>query len=100
MFSSQVKNQIIVDSRNRFKIAKVEVKKLSIITYGFDDPYELVVSNPGSNYFEINIVQPVDKERAPRSKKVRIIDGVAYFYERNGKVDISWMANGLAKKNK
>jgi len=67
------------------------------MTYGFDRAFELDISDPKSNFIEIDIIQPIDVERSPRNKKVIIKGNTAYFYERNGKVDTSWSALGLKK---
>lgn len=97
-FSHKVKNQVIVDSLNQFKIARQDIHRLGVYSYGFDDVRWFDVQNPNTNRFEFNILQPVDVERMPRSKKVILKKGKAYFYERSGKVDTSWVANGLTKK--
>lgn len=97
-FSHKVKNQVIVDSLNQFKIARQDIHRLGVYTYGFDDVRWFGVQNPDTNRFEFTIIQPVDVERTPRSKKVVFKKGKAYFYERSGKVNTSWMANGLTKK--
>jgi hypothetical protein len=43
-------------------------------------------------------VQPVDRERTPRSKKVVVKGKHAFYYERNGKVDTSGLLTVLKKK--
>jgi len=65
---------------------------------GFEKPVEMPVSNPSANYFEITVVQPVDRERTPRSKKVVVKGKHAFYYERNGKVDTSGLLTVLKKK--
>ena len=97
-FAHKVKNQVIVDSLNQFKIARQDIHRLGVYSYGFEDVRWFDVQNPNTNWFEFNILQPVDVERMPRSKKVIFKKGKAYFYERNGKVDTSWVANALTKK--
>jgi hypothetical protein len=85
-FAPRIKNQIVVDSTNTFKIARTNVKKLGIMTYGFAGYVELNVTDSKSNYYEIQVIQPMDVERMPRSKKVIIAGNTAFFYEANGKV--------------
>lgn len=97
-FAPRTKNQHIVDSTNTLVIPRTEIKKLGITTYGFDNVTWLDVADKRSNYFEIEIVQPLDQERTPRSKTVILKGKKAFFYERNGAVDISWLATALTKK--
>ncbi len=89
-FAPRIKNQVIVDSTNTFKIARTKIKKLSMLTYGFAQPVDLNVTNSKSNYYEIHVTQPMDIERMPRSKKVIIAGNTAFFYESNGKVN-KWL---------
>lgn len=85
-WSPRIRNRINLDSTNIFKIAKKEIKKIGVYTYGFTNFIELKTKNIKSDYFEIDIVIPIDKERMPRSKKVIIKGKRAYFYETKGKV--------------
>lgn len=97
-FSSKVKKQVVTDSLNIIKLPKQRIERLGIYTYGFDKTIELNSVNPNANYFEITIVQPVDKERTPRSKKLIIKGDYAYFYEVNGKIPTSGLLlNGLKR---
>jgi hypothetical protein len=96
-FAPTIKNQIIVDSSNTFKITKEQIKKIGIMTYGFDQVVEFNISDPKSNLITIDIIQPVDVERSPKNKKVIIKGNTAYFHERKGKVDTSFLAMGLQK---
>ena len=88
-FSPRVKKQYVVDSSNTVKLAKQKVEKIGVYTYGFLKTIELIPTNPNSNYYEIKIVQPIDKERTPRSKKVIIKGDKAFFYEYHGHVPTS-----------
>src|SRR6185295_8884953 len=88
-FAPRVKHQVVVDSSNIVQLPKQKIQWLGIYTYGFEEKVELVPSNPNANYFEITIVQPVDKERTPRSKKVVIKGNHAYYYELNGRIPTS-----------
>ncbi|MEM1323430.1 MAG: hypothetical protein AAGG75_24400 [Bacteroidota bacterium] len=81
-----IKNQTIVDSTNTFFLPKTTINKLGVMTYGFTEYKELPVRNSDTNHFDIYIVQPIDKERMPRSKEVIIKGQKAFYYEHNGKV--------------
>ena len=95
-FSSKDKKPIMVDTTNKIVLPKQSIDRLGIYTYGFTKTIELVPQNPNSNYFEITITQPIDKERMPRNKKIIIKNQNAYFYERNGKILTSGLIlNGL-----
>ncbi len=89
VFAPKVRHQVLVDSTNMFKIAATPMQKIGVFTYGFDEPVELAVSDSGANYFEIKLMQPIDRERMPRSKKVVVKGNQAFFYERKGKIDPS-----------
>lgn len=80
-----------MDSSNTFRIAKKNFNKLGVYTYGFIEPIETDLKMEQTDYIEINISVPVDKERMPRSKKVIIKGKKAYFYEREGKVVQFWI---------
>jgi hypothetical protein len=97
-FAPKVKTQIVVDTTNTFKLPKQQVERLGIYTYGFTQTIELHPANLDANYFEITIIQPLDKERMPRSKQVIIKKNDAYFYEIEGKIPTSglWL-NGLKR---
>ena len=89
VFSRKVKNQIEVDSTNKVILPKSIISKIGVYTYGFDEIIwtDIILENP--NEIEMNIIQPIDIERKPRSKKVIIKRNKAYFYERDGKIDKS-----------
>ena len=88
-FTPKVKNQIIIDSTNTFKIKRKDLDKIGVFTYGFDNMEWLKVSDKNSNNLEIEIIQQVDINRTPRNREL-IIDGdKIYFYKRNGKIDKS-----------
>lgn len=89
LLSREVKNQIIVDESNMGKIAKQDVERIGIYSYGFEDVVWIVVPNSNSNNFEININHPIDRERMPRSKEVLMKKKKAYYYETEGKIDES-----------
>ena len=90
-WAPRIRNQKIVDSTNTFRIPKKDFDKLGVYTYGFKKPIETELKNEQTDFIEIDIVVPLDKERMPRSKKVIIKRKKAYFYERNGKVDQFWI---------
>lgn len=96
-WAPRIRNQKIVDSTNTFRIAKKDLDKIGIYTYGFSKPIETELKNRKADHLEINVVVPIDNERMPRSKKVIIKGRRAYFYERNGKIDQFW-AEPLRKK--
>ncbi|MEO5778007.1 MAG: hypothetical protein ABIQ27_13985 [Flavobacterium sp.] len=90
-FAPRIKNQKIVDTNNTFKIARKDFEKIGIYTYGFKKPIEIKRQYLTSNFIEIDITIPIDKERAPRSKKVIIKGKRAYFYEIEGEVSTYWL---------
>jgi len=96
-FAPRVKKQMVLDSSNTVKFPKQKVVQLGIFTYGFDKKVELHPSNPNTNYFTITIVQPLDQDRRPRSKKVIIKGKYAWYYELNGKVRTSGLLMGLKR---
>lgn len=85
-WAPRIRHRINLDSTNTFKIAKKDIKKIGVFTYGFTDFIEVNIQNKKSNYFIIDIVIPIDKERMPRSKKVIIRGKRAYYYEDKGKI--------------
>lgn len=85
-WAPRIRNRVNLDSTNTFRIAKRDIEKIGIYTYGFTDFIELKTQNKNSNYYEIDVVIPIDKERMPRNKKVIIKGNRAYFYEIKGKV--------------
>jgi hypothetical protein len=96
-FGPRVKRQLVVDERNIIRLPRAKLDWLGIGTYGFTVPVRLPVTHSSSNYFEVMIVQPVDQERTPRDKLVIIKGKRAYYYERDGKVDRSILADPLKK---
>ncbi|MGV6945893.1 hypothetical protein [Sphingobacterium kyonggiense] len=86
MFSPRIRKQIVIDSTKIFSFPRQEVSTLGIYSYGFEKAIEIEVNNPQANHYEITVIQPVDKERMPRSKKVIIKRRQAYYYERNEKI--------------
>ncbi|REE06915.1 hypothetical protein DFQ09_1331 [Winogradskyella pacifica] len=95
-WAPRIRNRVNLDSTNTFRIAKKDIEKIGIYTYGFTDFIELKTENKNSDYYEIDVVIPIDKERMPRNKKVIIKGNRAYFYEIKGKVKKS--LNHLWKK--
>ncbi len=95
-WAPRIKNRVNLDATNTFRIAKTDIQKIGIYTYGFTDFIEVSPKNKDSDYFEITVIVPMDKERMPRSKKVIIKGKRAYFYEINGTVKKS--LNPLYKK--
>jgi hypothetical protein len=90
-FAPKVKRQQVLDSSNTIKLPLQKIEKFGVYTYGFDSKKELVPQNKTSNYFEITILQPIDKERTPRNKKIILKGNKAFFYESKGGV----VTNGL-----
>lgn len=88
-FAPKVKNQVVVDSTNAFKIKRKDLDKIGIFTYGFDDIVWMKVSNKKSNHLEIEIIQQVDIERTPRNRQLIVKRNKVYFYKRKGKIDKS-----------
>ncbi|WP_104383529.1 hypothetical protein [Sphingobacterium sp. HMA12] len=86
MFSPRIKKQVVIDSTKIFSFPRQEVSKLGVYSYGFEKAIEIEVNNPQANHYEITVIQPLDKERMPRSKKVIIKRRQAYFYEWEGKI--------------
>ncbi len=85
-WAPRIRNRVNLDSTNTFRITKKDIKKIGIYTYGFVNFIELKTENKNSDYYEIDVVVPIDKERMPRNKKVIIKGNRAYFYEIKGKV--------------
>jgi len=96
-FAPKVKRQHILDSSNTVRLPLQKLEKIGVYTYGFKTKKELFPQDQHSNYFEITILQPVDKERTPRSKKVIIKGKHAFFYEIHGKVLTSGLLSPLKK---
>src|SRR5258708_2711691 len=97
-FTPRIRKQLVVDSGNVVTFPKQRVERLGVYTYGFDRPIELTSTDPAANYFEIDIIQPVDKDRMPRGKKVVIKHNRAYFYERHNEVVTSGLTINSLKK--
>ena len=95
-WAPRIRNRVYLDSSNTFRIAKEDIQKIGVYTYGFIDYVEMRPKSKDSDYFEINIVVPMDKERMPRNKRVIIRGRRAYFYEVKGEVK-KWL-NPLYKK--
>ena len=85
-WTPRIRNRVNLDSTNTFRIAKKDIEKIGIYTYGFTDFIEISPEKKDSDYFEIDVNVPDDKERMPRSKKVLIKGKRAYFYEIKGEV--------------
>jgi hypothetical protein len=92
-----VRRQILVDKLGNFKISKKDLRQIGVETYGFDGIKWVSIQNKTTNNIAISIVQPFDKEKMPRSKKVIIKGKKAYYYEYNGKIDTSIFATMLKK---
>ncbi|WP_417353205.1 hypothetical protein [Flavobacterium alkalisoli] len=86
LFGHKIRNAYTIDSIAIANFEKPEqVRKIGVKTYEFDTYIELIPKNTKSNYFEITIVQPVDSDRTPRAKKVRVNSREAYYYEHAGR---------------
>lgn len=95
----KIKHQVMLDYLNTTKFTKIEVKRLAVFTYEFEKEVELIPTNPNANYYEITIVQPVDKDRRPRNKKVIFKGREAFYYEFKGRVASSrFWDEGLERK--
>ncbi|WP_394750200.1 hypothetical protein [Spongiimicrobium salis] len=88
-WAPKIRNNIAIDSSNRFRIPKKDLHTLGVFTYGFRRYEPLKVTDKKADYFEIDIVLSMDVERMPRNKSVIIKGNRAYFYERHGKVALS-----------
>lgn len=97
-FAPRIKRQVIVDSANTITLPRQTMEKIGINTFGFGKAIELPITNPDADFFEITIIQPVDKEGTQRNKPVIIKSNYAYFYERQpGKIPTGWMAYPLKR---
>lgn len=96
-FTPKVKRQHILDSSNTIKLPLQKLEKIGVYTYGFDTKKELVPQSKTSNYFEITILQPVDKERTPRNKKIIFKGNKVFFYENKGDVITTGLLTPLKK---
>lgn len=97
LFSPKIKNQVLLDSARTAHIPRKELESITIYTYGFNQPKEFTIKDRKTNYLEINITHPVDRERMPRNREVIIKGNKAFFYERDGNVVTSGMLNPLEK---
>ncbi len=89
LFGQKIENAYVLDPLSDTYVTKAgKVGKIGIRSYGFDDYAELIPKGSRSNYFEITIVQPLDTDRRPREKKVRISGSEAYYYEHSGKFNL------------
>lgn len=99
LFAPPVKRVCLLDSANSGKLPPQEVQKIGIFTYGFEKAIEVPVLNPKANFFRITLVQAEDAEQMPRSKKVILKRGKAFYYEQEGYISTSPITdNGLKKK--
>ncbi len=86
-FSQKHRNKIFINSQNIFKVKKDRVNKIGVFTYGFDEIIWNNLTNSESNIIKINIIHPIDYEFTPRSEKVLIKRGKAYYYKNYGEID-------------
>lgn len=98
LFAPKVKNQIVVDSTNTFKIPAQKVSKIGLFTYGFDVVEWLDISNTATDFIEMTVIQPVEKNRMPENRAVIMKRGKAYFYQRNGKIEKSYYSALVKQK--
>ena len=97
-WAPKLKRRQNVDSTNTFKIPRQTLETIGVLTYGFKQFYEVAVKKTTFDYLEIDVVLPIDLERMPRSKKVKIRKRHAYFHEnKKGEPDMFW-AMPLRKK--
>ena len=95
LFAPKVKNQVLMDSVGTARIPLKDLKSISIYTYGLNQPIGFPIENRETNYLEINLIHPVDKERMPRNKEVIVKGNKAFYYERDGNVVTSGMLSPL-----
>lgn len=95
LFAPKVKNQVLVDSTNTFKIPAQKMTKIGLFTYGFDQVEWLDISNRETDFIEITIAQPVEKNRIPQNRMVIMKRGQAYYYMREDKIEKSVLMTGL-----
>lgn len=98
LFAPKVKNQVIVDSSNIFKIPAQKVSRIGVFTYGFDAVEWLDISNASTDFIEMTIIQPVDKNRMPENRAIIMKKDKAYFYQRNGKIEKSYYSALVRQK--
>ncbi|NEN25591.1 hypothetical protein G3O08_19035 [Cryomorpha ignava] len=98
LFAPKVKNQVLLDSLGTAQIPRKDLKSISVYGYGFDQPLILSIENRETNYLEIKIIHPVDRERMPRNKQVIVKGDRAFYYELNGKVLTTGMLSPLVKQ--
>lgn len=97
-FAPVIKKQLVVDTTNTIVLPRQEINCIGISTYGFDKPVELKPAGILSNDFEITVIQPVDKDRTPRSKRIIIKGKNAFFYEnRKGRISTGGWYSPLKK---
>ncbi len=99
LLAPKVKNQVLLDSLGTARIAGKDLKSISVYSYGFDQPLVFTIENRETNCLEIEITQPIDKERMPRRKEVIVKGNNAFYYEREGKVITTGMLSPLIKQN-
>ncbi|MGD1839919.1 MAG: hypothetical protein ACFB0B_03350 [Thermonemataceae bacterium] len=97
-----IKHQIPLDTDQLFRALRPEkpFQTLKIRTFAFDRFIPISIKNPEAIYFEINIIQPKDKEGTPRSREVIIKGRRAYIEVYNGKVSTSIITTPLIKRRK
>ncbi len=98
LFAPPVKQVHLLNADNQVNLPSHKVQKIGIFTYGFEKAVEVPILNPKANFFQITIVQPQDEEQMPRSKRVILKRGEAFYYEYQGKISTSpFLDNGLKK---
>ena len=97
-FAPKIKNQQVVSENNTFRIAQQDLERIGIFSYGFEGIKWFKIEQETANHYHFTVTQPLDLSRQPRSKEVIIKKNKAYFYEKNGEVDTSWMVNALLKE--
>lgn len=92
------KNKIYLDSKNTFKIPKTTLEKVGIDLLENNDIIWIPISDKKSNRLLIEVIQPIDLEFTPRSKKLIIKGKKAYQAIKNGKIDSSVKEYPLVRK--
>ena len=85
LWAPKIRNQMVTGDDNRISIKREKMKKLRFMAYGLEKPVDLPI--PADEYSEVIIdyFLPIDAERHPRSRFVRIKGNNAYYYQINGR---------------
>ncbi len=87
-FAPGIKNQLIVDESNSVRIPVKRIKKMKVMTTGFDKPRSIELTANQFSRAVISIDIHVDDEQTPRNRLVLVKGKNAYFYQMGGKPSI------------